>query len=135
MAECRGARVGNCDICTEWKISFVNEMKWYEFDVYRKYSNSIGNIRTRWLQLSISKCWILFTYVNILTQRLELSNSTKNCDIHQIQLRTLSILVRVRESSNSLVSFSLNYWSFCLFSNIVTIRTYQIRIRYKQVFD
>jgi hypothetical protein len=42
-------------------------LKNLKFNVYRKYSNSIGNIRTRWLQLSISKCWILFTYVNIRT--------------------------------------------------------------------
>jgi hypothetical protein len=55
---------------------------------------------------------------------------TKNYNKHQIQLWTLSILVRVLESSNSLVSFSLNYQSFCLFSNYnVTIRAYQIRIR------
>ncbi len=42
----------------------------------------------------------------------------KNCDKHRIQLRTLSNLVRVRESSNSSISFSLNYRSFF---NIQTI--------------
>ncbi len=46
-----------------------------KFDVYCKYSNLIGNIQTRWLQLSISKFWILFTYVNIRTRWLQLSNS------------------------------------------------------------
>jgi hypothetical protein len=45
-------------------------------------------------------------------------NSTKNYDKHRIQLQTLSNLVRVRESSNSLISFSLNYRSFF---NIQTI--------------
>ena len=40
------------------------------FELVRKYSNSFGNIWTRWLQLSISKCWILFTYVNIWTRWL-----------------------------------------------------------------
>ncbi len=30
------ARLGNCDICPAWKISFVNEMKWNEIGLDRK---------------------------------------------------------------------------------------------------
>jgi len=30
------ARLGNCDICAEWKISFMNEMKWNEIGLNRK---------------------------------------------------------------------------------------------------
>ncbi len=32
------ARLGNCDICPERKISFMNEMKWNEIFLDRKFN-------------------------------------------------------------------------------------------------